>query len=322
MGRGSSGGGSRGGRSSGGSRGGSYRSSSSGGRGRSSGSSFRPSGSHTTHVSHHHYHSYGPSRRYVGGSGTWTPGITTVFLTIIIMFALAGLILSKVSGTGSITRSTLDREPLDKQYVTLSDEWFDDSSMGWIRSPAVLKDGLKEFYNDTGVQPYLVITSDIHGNFAPSGQEVLNYANDIYNERFTDEGHMVFVFQCPDGGTDYTMAACTGAMAKTVIDDNEALEILYDYVDHYFYSDCDEDEMFANAFRDAGQRIMNKQLTTLQVIIIGIVVIVVAVILYSIITASMKRSKEKAEETERILNTPLEKLGDSSLNDLKSKYDD
>ena len=225
------------------------------------------------------------------------------------------------SGSGDITRSTIEREKLDGQYVTLSDTWYDDSAMGWIASPAVLEDGLKDFYNETGVQPYLVITDQINGDYHPTGDEVWNYANQLYDELFTDEGHMVFVFQCEDGKTDYMMAACTGVQAKTVLDEGEALEILYDYVDSYFWSDRDDDEMFADAFRDAGKRIMDTQMTTGQTVAIVAGVIVVVVVGYFIVKTLVKRSKEKAEETERILNTPVEKFGDSSLDDLKDKYD-
>ena len=240
---------------------------------------------------------------------------------LVVLFFIAGFIFLPRLGSGDITRSTIEREKLDSQYVTLSDTWYDDSAMGWIASGKVLEDGLKDFYNATGVQPYLVITDQINGDYNPTGDEVWNYANQLYDKLFTDEGHMVFVFQCEDGGVDYMMAACTGAQAKTVLDDAEALEILYDYVDSYFWSDRDEDEMFADAFRDAGERIMDTQMSTAQVVAIVVGVIIVVVVIYFIIKAVVQRGKEKAEETERILNTPVDKLGDSVIDDLKDKYD-
>lgn len=108
--------------------------------------------------------------------------------------------------------------------------------------------------------------------------------------------------------------------AKTVIDD-EALEILYDYVDTYFYSDYDEDEMFARAFQDAGNRIMSKTVSSVIVIVLVIGVVAVLIIVFCILKAVFKRSKEKAAETERILNTPVSSIGDQSMEDLKDKYD-
>lgn len=314
MGRGGGGGGRGGGGFSGGSRGGSFRSSGGGGRG--GGGGFHFSGGH-----HHHYTSGRYSRTYVySGSSGPVGAIITVIVVAVFMMLMFTLVVGR-SG-GSITRSTIDREKLDSQYVNLSSTWFDDSAMGWISSSKVLEDGLKDFYNETGVQPYLVITDNIYGDTSPTGQEVWDYGNDVYNSMFTDEGHMVFVFQCVDGGTDYMMAAVTGAQAKTVLDDAEALEILYDYVDSYFWSDRDEDEMFADAFSDAADRIMSKQMPLTVVVIIAAVVVVALIAVVIVVKTVTKRAKEKAAETERILNTPVDKFGDKSVEDLKDMYDE
>lgn len=327
MGRGGGGGSRGGGGRSGGSHGGSSRSSSSGGRGRSYSSGSRGPMNYGGHY-HMHGHYYGPGgyRRYEHYGGPAAAGRTimtflVIFFMIIFTFiSLVTFAILRIGGFDTVTRSTIKREKLDSRYVTLSDEWYDDSAMGWISSGRVLEDGLKDFYNDTGVQPYLVITDQVYGDYSPTGDEVWDYANQVYDRMFSDEGHMVFVFQCPDGSTDYTMAACTGAMAKTVLDDGEALEILYDYIDHYFYTDLDEDEMFAMAFSKAGERIMHTQMSPVTVLIIAIAVIIVVTIVWSIVRSSQRRDREKAEETERILNAPLEKFGDQDLDDLKEKY--
>ena len=332
MGRGGGGGGRGGGGRSGGSRGGSFRSSSGGGRGGRSfggGGGFRPRPSGGGFHHHHHYYGGPRYRRNIVWVNGGRPGLATYVITAIVLIVMAMLVALPsmfpygfFSGSGDITRSTIEREKLDGQYVTLSDTWYDDSAMGWIASPAVLEDGLKDFYNETGVQPYLVITDQIDGDYSPTGDEVWEYANQVYDQMFDDEGHMVFVFQCQDGGTDYMMAACTGAQAKVVLDDAEALEILYDYVDYYFWSDYDEDEMFARAFRDAGERIMDTQMTTGQTVAIAAGVIVVAVVAVIVVRSVLKRQKEKAAETERILNTPVDKIDDPTLEDLKDKYDE
>lgn len=324
MGRGAGGGSRGGGGRSGGSRGGSFRSSSSGGRGRSSSSiGSRPGMGGHIHGSgfhmHRHFHA-GPviyRRRYSPLSGALVPII--LFFAVLLVFM--GAIFSITVPSNQITRSTVERTKLAKQYVVLSDRWYDDSAMGWISSGHTLEQGLRRFYNETGVQPYLVITDQVDGNYSPTGDELWEYANQVYDEMFSDEGHMVFVFQCEDGGTEYMMAACTGNQAKTVIDE-EALEILYDYIDSYFYSDMDEDEMFSKAFSDAAKRIMDTQMAIGSVVAIVIGVIVVAVLVLIIVVSIIRRSREKAEETERILNTPLEKYNDPEVEGLKEKYNE
>ena len=246
-------------------------------------------------------------------------GHIIAFVAVVLLFM--GVIFAITVPSNQITRSTIERTKLAKQYVVLSEKWYDDSAMGWISSGHTLEQGLRRFYNETGVQPYLVITDQIDGNYSPTGDELWKYANQIYDETFSDEGHMVFIFQCEDGGTEYMMAACTGNQAKTVVDE-EALEILYDYIDSYFYSDMDEDEMFSRAFSDAAKRIMVTQMSTGSIVAIVIGVIVVAVLILLIVISVIRHSREKAEETERILNTPLEKYNDPDVNGLKEKYNE
>lgn len=307
MGRGSSNGGGRGGSGfSGGSRGGSFRGSSSSGRGNnSSGFNIGPIFSYTgRHVRQSYY-----------GNGNLSP-MSILIIAIIIVCVLGLSFITK----NDITPSTVNREKLDSKYLTELSEWYDDSAMGWIRSSQTLENGLRKFYKNTGVQPYLVITDNINGDVNPTGQDVLDYANTIYDQMFEDEGHMVFVFQCQDGGVDYMMAACTGVQAKTVVDD-EALEILYDYVDKYFYSDLDEDEMFATAFSKASERMMTKTISPIIVIAIVIGIIGSLVVIYFIIKAIHKRARERAAETERILRTSVDTFGDQELDDLRDRYD-
>lgn len=324
MGRGAGGSSRGGGGRSGGSRGGSFRSSSSGGRGRSS-SSMRTRSGMGGHIHGSGFHMHRPihagpviyRRHYIPVHGALGPIIA--FVAVVLLFM--GIIFAITVPSNQITRSTIERTKLAKQYVVLSEKWYDDSAMGWISSGHTLEQGLRRFYNETGVQPYLVITDQIDGNYSPTGDELWEYANQIYDETFSDEGHMVFIFQCEDGGTEYMMAACTGNQAKTVVDE-EALEILYDYIDSYFYSDMDEDEMFSRAFSDAAKRIMDTQMSTGSIVAIVIGVIVVAVLILLIVVSVIRRSREKAEETERILNTPLEKYNDPDEDGLKEKYNE
>lgn len=62
--------------------------------------------------------------------------------------------------------------------------------------------------------------------------------------------------------------------------------------------------------------------TVLKTFIIAIAVIIVVFILYKWWKKKQQRKKEEAEQTERILNTPLEKFGTSEVDDLMNKYDD
>lgn len=64
--------------------------------------------------------------------------------------------------------------------------------------------------------------------------------------------------------------------------------------------------------------------TVLKVLIVCVAIILIVLILFKWWKKVQERKKEETEATERILNTPLEKFGDTSnkdLNDLMDKYD-
>lgn len=304
------GGGSRGGGGhSGGSRGGSYRSS--GGSRHSSSSSFssgRRSGYSSGGSHYHHSPHYGGG--YARHYSTVSNPIIQAFVTIIVCIILCVAVIQMVSGGGNITKSTVDREPLDKKYVTVGNGPMFEDHIGWIRSPKTVEKGLKYFFDKTGVMPYLVITTDeaMGYPYGATGSDCWDYANKVYDEMFTDEGHLVFVFASEDESDYYNMAACTGAQAKTVIDDDEALEILYDYFDSNWWSDKDEDDFFADSFKSAADRIMKKTPNYTVVVIVGFTVLGTVIVALLIVKQVHKRKKEEAEETERILNTPVDQL--------------
>ncbi len=258
-----------------------------------------------------HFGAYsGGYRRRYGGSGVGfgpTGGIVFVVILAVILLLLVVSQSFGISGVG-ITKSTIDREPLDKQYVTVGNTGYFEDHIGWIRSSAKLEKGLDYFFDKTGVFPYLVITEDIYGDTDPTGPEVLSYAEDIYRSKFRDEGHMVFVFQSVDESDNYMMACYTGAQAKVVLDDAEALEILYDYFDSNWYTDKDEEAFFADSFKSAANRIMHKTPNYVFIVCIAIAGVIALCVIFAIVRAIVKRKKEEAEETERILNTPIDQL--------------
>lgn len=222
------------------------------------------------------------------------------------------------SSSVSITPSTIDREPLPVGYVTETDYYED--NLGWIDSRTELESGMKSFYKKTGVQPFLYLTDTVNGDSTPSDSEMEEFANKLYNELFTDEAHLLLVFQEYNSNGNYFAYYVAGKQAKTVID-KEAADILLDYIDSYYYSDKTESEFFSDAFRDTGDRIMDKTINPVVVIAVIIGVIVVVIIVFMIISALIKHKEKETEATERILNTDLGDLADSHSTDtLEDKY--
>ncbi len=230
------------------------------------------------------------------------------------------------SASSEITRSTTERTRLSG--TNWSNDCYTDE-LGWISNSATLTNGLRTFYDETGVLPYLYLTDNVNGNTMPAISDVQSFAETQYDKLFSDEAHFLLVFvestDLERTGENFVAGYAVGHQARTVMDD-EAIDILADYIKAYYYQDGLSDEQyFANAFSEAGTSMMTVYHSPwIKVAIIFIVAagaIVVLLIARSIYQKKAQREKEKAEETERILNTPLEKYGASGQDDLAAKYD-
>ena len=322
----------RGGRSGGG--GGSSHSSSGGSRGfgmHSSGSSrggynggSHSSGIHSSGSFHSgvHYHG-GPTFINVGAPPlNFAANYIVKIFFIFFIFSMFLSVIPSGKTDNSITKSTIQREKLDSSYVNETDEYCTDT-LNWISSEYTLEEGMKYFYNKTGVQPYLYITDNRNGDKSGNYQKAIcqDFANKIYDELFTDEGHILVVF-CEYSQGNYVSFYTVGKAAKTVIDE-QAGDILLDYIDHFYYSDYDDDEFFSKSFKNAGDRIMTVQKSHKWIVVTAVIMLIAIII---IIMFLKKRQKQKAENLKRaqdILNTPLDEYGNSSDNaeNLAGKYE-
>lgn len=257
---------------------------------------------------------FGPRRR---GGGN---GCLTVVLTIFVLILLIAVMSFVISGGGSasnVTASTVEREALPAGAVNET-AYFSDE-LGWIGNSTKLEAGMKNFYRETGVQPYLYITGTVNGSHEPTQTELEAFANEKYYALFTDEAHLLLVFfeYYP---SEYRTWCITGTQAKSVMD-SEAVNILLDYVDRYYYSDLTDEEMFSKAFDAAGERVMT--VTKSPWITVWIVIGVLAILLVAFIWwRSYKKQRNREDETTRkILETPLETFGSDEAEELAKEYE-
>ena len=191
----------------------------------------------------------------------------------------------------------------------------------WFGNDKVLLDGMKDFYKKTGVQPHLYITDEVDGSRNPSSTQMETFAEGLYDEMFQDEAHLLLVFQDADG--HYTDWVITGAQAKQVVD-TEAVNILLDYVDRYYYDTfLDESELFGRAFSKAADRMMSKTVNPLVYVAGAGVAIVVIVAGVYVFRKKQEQKKREDEQMERILNMDLnagETGVSSEVKDLENKY--
>ena len=265
---------------------------------------------------HHHY--YGGGGSYYYGSG-YRGGCLNQIASFIFVLVFIGVVfvLLNSSGSSSITKSTVERTPLDAAYCTQVDYVHD--GLDWLRNETAVETGMRNFYKKTGVQPILVITDTVNGTNHPTDDDMETYAEALYEQYSPDEAHLLVLFYEYNSDSNYRIWCITGKQAKTVIDD-EALNILMDYMDSYYYSDKSEDEMFGSAFSDAADRIMTVSKSPVVPIIICVTTIVLVVVAFNWWKKSKDQKNKEAEQTERILKSDLGDLKDDSLKDLENKY--
>lgn len=314
-----------GGRSSGGSFGGSR---SSGGRSGGFGSSHRSGGSggFGSFGSSSGGSFFGSGSRMSSGGGPVGCGCGAVMIilviVLIVLLIIGVFVVSVFTSSSEITKSSVARQPLPTGSVNETEYYTDE--LGWINNQTKMEEGLKYFYEKTGVQPYVVIVDNVNGSYNPTESELDSYANALYDQLFADEAHLLFVFY--EYNDFYMDRYVVGTQAKTVID-TEAADILLDYIDRNYYdSSLTDEEFFSNSFRDAADRIMTvtKSPWIAAMTTIGIVfAVVILVILLFVWWRHAKNQKNlEAKRTAEMLNTPLEKFDDVEIEDLAKKYQD
>ena len=156
-----------------------------------------------------------------------------------------------------------ERGPLPEDVANYTGPMYTDH-LNWIENSMQMQAGLENFYHLTGVRPHVYIVGEIDGNLEPSSAQVEEFAIGLYDELFTDEAHLLFVFfesgEWPDNITE--VYALPGTQARSVMD-REALKILVDYIEYYdsrFFNvgDVGMEQVFSYAFDDAAQRIMRR----------------------------------------------------------------
>ncbi len=242
-------------------------------------------------------------------------GILVAVLVFALVVAFLGALLPSCSSGSAIASSTVERTALP---ATAAHEtsWYTDEDGDWIHDPAKLEEGLEAFWRETGVRPYVYI---LPNGSVTSASALKERAEELYGELFDDEAHFLLVF-CDDGQGSFACGYTVGSQAKTVMDD-EAVGILQDYLDRYYQDlSLSEEEIFARAFADTGERIMSVTPSPVGPVVVCVAVVAVAAIVFAIVRRRAAERQREREHLEEVLNTPLESFGDTDLDDLERKY--
>lgn len=265
-----------------------------------------------------------PPRRRPPVKVRLTEYVITLVILLLFIFVIAPVATSCIGGGSTkvnnvtIPASTVNREKVNTGVGFINDCVIDE--IGWFDNVSKTSKGLQTFYNETGVQPYVVFKA--YDPSVTTDAQKQKYAEEWYESNITNEGTFLFMYfgeQNTDTDLGY-MCYVNGKQIGTVMD-AEAVDIFWAYVDSAWFSDMSMDDVVITAFNNTAKRIMTKTKTGADVgvaFFIALGVIGVGVVVIIILKMKFKRQKEENEEAARILNTPLETS--SSDDDLLNKY--
>lgn len=241
----------------------------------------------------------------------------SIFLYVLLFIILWSTVLSLLTGGNSpIPKSSYNREKVNTGVAFQNDCIIDE--IGWFDNIPKVERRIRYFYKETGIQPYIVLHR--YDSSLTTDAEKEAYAKKYYADNIKNEGTFLFMYfaeQDTDNDVGY-MCYVNGKQVTSVMD-SEAVEIFWAYVDNNWYSNMSTDDMFVTIFDKTADRIMTKTTTGADVgkkVVTLIIVIVAIGGVLVVMRVRRKHEHERAEETERILNTPLR----SSEDDLADKY--
>lgn len=258
---------------------------------------------------------YGQQRRRSGGTFGM---IAVVFIVLMCIFLFSCMGCSSNGSSASVPASSHNREKIQAQEPFDANCIVDEE--GFFENPSKTASQLKTFYDKTGIQPYIVIRS--YDPSLKTDAQKAEFAEEYYNRNIDNEDTFLYMyFADADPNSVGYMQTVNGKRVDTVMDP-QAVEIFWNYMDNEWSSGKSTDAMFVDVFNQTANRIMTKTTTSNDVamrslIVIAIIAVIAGVII--MIYLRNKRAREKAEETARILATPLQ-TSDPDDDDLVNRY--
>lgn len=202
-------------------------------------------------VHHHHYHGgfYGPRRS--GGC------FSSIFIVIVFVIMFGIMIFGETAQepTTTVVESTITREALDTSNTSFINDCIQDD-LGWFDNESKTETQLQYFYETTGVQPMIYLKS--YDDSLTTDDEKLEWAENYYDETYDQENIFLYIYFAEENSDEDVGYMCyvNGYQVSSVMD-SEAVEIFWNYIDRYWYSDASTDDVFINTFTNTADSIMH-----------------------------------------------------------------
>lgn len=212
-----------------------------------------------------------------------------------------------------------------KEKLAASEPFVEDcviDELGWIDSMS--KDGLRHFYDETGIQPFIYLKA--YDASLTTKQAKEEWTVDYYEKNIPNETSFLYVyFEDEDPNVIGYMTYAGGTGIQTVMD-AEAVSVFWDNIDTYWDMISDTGELFNEVFESTADEVMQDMSgfakPFLMTILIAGFIVVEIVFTCSFVGIKKRKDRLKEEENRKILDTPMEELVDQHLEDLKKEYDE
>lgn len=218
---------------------------------------------------------------------------------------------------------TTERTPLSGSPTPTS--FFRDAGDA-ITDPQELNAAMSEFYQQTGVAPFLYIMPED----AYIYRSIASTYGSLYGPTLPQKERTYFtVVYSAHSQSGYDIDIDVGYKAQAVMDEAAIQVFEQNLYDDYLEPGSTLTETFANAYRESAHDIMEQEVEdpTKSVCIvfggIGIAVVISIIVCALLIQRHRKklRERERQEYIEQMLEMPLEKFGDTDVEELARKYE-
>ncbi|MCD8396816.1 MAG: hypothetical protein LUD12_06510 [Lachnospiraceae bacterium] len=161
--------------------------------------------------------------------------------------------VENTGNSASSVTSSSSRDKIDTDLVFDSNCILDE--LGWFDDTDAAGESLEDFFDATGVQPYIYFRA--YDESLTTDSEKEEYALQWYEDNIDNEGTFLFIYfaeEDTDNDVGYMYYVC-GYDIESVMDE-EACEIFWDYVDEYWYTDLSTDDMITEIFNSLADAIM------------------------------------------------------------------
>ena len=185
----------------------------------------------------------------------------SLLLVLAVAVALLAVSCGKSTENAPVPESKIMRRALPAGPVRETAYYTD--KLGWLKEndSAAIK-GMAYFYEQTGVQPHLYLTTQIGGSLRPTMEEMQEYAELLYDGLFNDQAHLLLLVCVSDEKKQEYLSWCEAGSAAEAVADEEARTLLREYWDRAFRSAASVGEgrkgpMVAEVFRNTADNIMH-----------------------------------------------------------------